>query len=116
MQFGKLTGQDCAAAAAEDFDVGTAFAQQVVDVFEKLHVSALITGDGNALRVFLNGALHDFSRRTVVSQMNHFRAGCLHDAPHDVDGRVVPIEQGGGGDNAEVVCGPVDFGGGCVHG
>jgi hypothetical protein len=42
-----------------------------------------------------------------VAQVNHFGAHALQDAAHDVDGRVVAIEQTGGRDKAYFVGGAV---------
>jgi len=39
-----------------------------------------------------------------------FRAGRLHDAAHDVDGRVVAVKKAGGGDKADFVFGLVGRG------
>jgi hypothetical protein len=39
--------------------------------------------------------------------VNHLGAHALQDAPHDVDGRVMPIEQRSGSDKAHLVLGAV---------
>ena len=109
-------GQNGAAAAAEYFDMpGAARLQQVVHVFEKLVVAALVAGDGDALHVFLNGGVHDFLHRAVVAEVDDFRPRRLQDAPHDVDGGVVPVEERGGGDEADFVAGVVGLNGLHVH-
>jgi hypothetical protein len=77
-------------------------------------VAALITRDGDALHVLLDGAIHDFQHRAVVAKVDDLRPAALHDAAHDVDGGIVPIEQTGGGDEADFVLGLV--GRGLLHG
>ena len=104
LEFFDLFGQDGAPAAAEEFDIGrAAFAQQVVHVLEEFHMPPLIGGDGDALDVFLNGAVYDLSDGPVVPEVNDLGARALHDAPHDVDGGVVPVEERGRRDDADLV-------------
>jgi hypothetical protein len=55
-----------------------------------------------------------------VAQVDHLGAHALQDAPHDVDGGVVAVEQAGGGDEAHLVRGAVvgqglEFGGQVGH-
>jgi uncharacterized protein involved in propanediol utilization len=111
LQFPDFLGQNGAAAAAENLDVsGAEFFQQVVHVFEKLRVAALIGGDGDALHVFLDGAAHNFPHRAVVAEVDDLRAARLQDAAHDVDRGVVAVEKTGGGDEADFVVGGVWLG------
>ena len=108
LEFFNFGGQDGAAAAAEEFDVArAAFAQQVVHVFEKLRVAALVGRDGDALHVFLNGAVDNLLHAAVVSEVDDLGAGGLQDAAHDVDGGIVSVEQAGGGDEADFMDGLV---------
>ena len=101
-----LGGQNDAAAAAEEFDVARApLFEEVVHVLEVLVVAALVAGNGNGLGIFLNGAVHDFLHRAVVAQVDNLRAAALNNAAHDVDGGVVPIKEGGGRDDPDVVFG-----------
>ena len=116
-----LARHDHAAAAAIHLDVLAAvLAQQINDVFEELGVSPLVRGDGNGLGVFLQGGVDDLGGRAVVAKVHHLGAGGLQDAAHDVDRRVVAVEQGGGGDQADLVPGLVGLGllegGGAGHG
>jgi hypothetical protein len=109
-------GEDCPTASAEDLDVPhAALLQQVVHVGEELHVPALVAGHGDALGVLLDGAFDNLLCRAVVPQVNDFGAGGLHDAPHDVDGGVVPIKQRCCRDNANPMLGTVRRGHRC-HG
>ena len=77
------------------------FLQQVFHVLEKLYMPALVTGDGNALHVFLNGAFHNLVHAAVMAQVNDLRAFALQDAAHDVNGRVVAVEKRSGGNNTD---------------
>ena len=43
----------------------------------------------------------------VVAQVDHLAAGALQNAAHDVDGRVMAVEQAAGGDNADFICGGI---------
>ena len=43
------------------------------------------------------------STDAVVAEVDHLAAGRLQDAPHDVDRRVVAVEQRGRGDEADLV-------------
>jgi len=95
---------DDAAAAAEDLDVrAAALAQQVEHVLEELDVPTLVGRDGDAVRVFLQRAADDLVDRPVVAQVDDFAARRLEDAPHDVDRRVVAVEQARRGDEADLV-------------
>jgi hypothetical protein len=74
-----------------------AFGQQVVHVFKVLYVAALVTGESNALHIFLYGAVHHLVYTAVMAQVYHLGAGALQYAAHNVYGSVVPVEQAGGG-------------------
>ncbi len=104
LQLADLVGDDDAATPAEDLDVaGAALPQQVHHVLEELHMAALVAGEGDALGVLLDGRLHDVLHGAVVAQVDHLAAGGLDDAAHDVDGRVVAVEEAGGRDEADLV-------------
>ncbi len=93
--------RDGATATAKNSDVFAAgFIEQLPDVGEVLHVTALVGGQRYRVCVFLNGAIDDVFGGPVVTEMNHLRASGLNQPAHDVDGRVVAVEQGGGGDDA----------------
>ncbi len=97
-------GHDHAAAAAEHLDVrAAALAQQVEHVLEELDVAALVGRDRDAVRVFLQRAVDDLVDRAVVAEVDHLAARRLQDAPHDVDRRVVAVEQARRGDEADLV-------------
>ena len=44
----------------------------------------------------------DFGDRAIVTEVNDFGARRLQDAAHDIDRGIVPIEQAGGGDEANL--------------
>ena len=67
--------------------------QQVDHVLEVLDVAALVRADGDALHVFLQRRRDDLVDRAVVAEVDHLGAHALQDAPHDVDRRVVAVEQ-----------------------
>ncbi|CAI8277634.1 MAG: Uncharacterised protein [Flavobacteriia bacterium] len=93
-QFLDLLRQDDAASSAEYFDVlGPCFLEQIDHEFEVLIVTALVGSHGNGLRIFLYRGMDHFLYAAVVSEMDHFTARRLNDAPHDVDGCIVAIEQ-----------------------
>src|SRR5690606_14396071 len=90
VQFLDFGRDDDAAAAAEDFDVGSAaLAQQVDHVLEILDVAALVAGDGDALHVFGQRRGDDVVDRAVVPEVDDLDAVRLQDAPHDVDRGIV---------------------------
>ncbi len=99
-----LGGHDHAAAAAEHLDVGAAaLAQQVQHVLEELEVPALVGRDRDAVRVLGQRAVDDLLDRAVVPEVDHLAAARLQDPPHDVDRRVVPVEQRRRRDEANLV-------------
>src|SRR5206468_10595263 len=81
----------------------TALLQQVHHVLEVLDVATLVGADRDALRVFLQGRGHHLVDRAVVAEVDHLGAHAHQDAPHDVDGGVVAVEQRRGGDEAHLV-------------
>jgi hypothetical protein len=90
---------------AEHADVaGVAFLQHVDHVLEVLDVSALVAGQGDAVGVFLQGGADHVLDAAVVAQVHHFRALGLDQAAHDVDGRIVAVEQAGRGDESQGRC------------
>ena len=78
-------------------------AQQVDHVLEVLDVAALVGADRDALHVFLQRRGDDLVDRAVVAEVDHLGAHALQDAAHDVDRRVVAVEQRRGGDEAHLV-------------
>jgi hypothetical protein len=85
----------------------TPLLEQVVHVLEKFHVPTLVGSDGNGLHILLDGTVYNFLNGSIVSQVDHLTACGLNDAPHDVNCGIVPIEERGRRDNADVVLGLV---------
>ncbi len=104
VQVRNLIRHDNAAAAAEHLDVlaATLF-QQVYHVLEVFDVATLVAGNGDTLRIFLQGGGDDLFDRAVVPKVDYLGAIGHQDASHDVDGGVMAIEQRGGGDEAHLV-------------
>ena len=101
VQFRDLFRQNGTATTTKNLDVtGPFFLEQVVHVFEVLHMPALVGGHGNSVGVFLDGTIHHLFHTAVVTQVDHFHPGGLDDAPHDIDGSVMPVEQAGRGHDA----------------
>ena len=99
-----LGRHDHPAAATENLDVGAAVGLQEVDhVLEEFDVAALIRGDADALHVFLQRGIDDFLHRAVVAEVDDLGTGRLQDAAHDVDRRIVAVEQRGGGNETHLV-------------
>ncbi len=116
LQLGDLARDDDAAAAAEHLHVlGAALFQQLEHVGEELHVAALVGRHGDGLGVLLHGGVDDVLDRAVVAEVDHLGAVRLEDPAHHVDGRVVAVEERGGGDEADLVLGLVAVGGGGSH-
>ena len=104
LQLTDLGGHDHPAAAAEHLDVLTAARAQRVDhVLEVFDVATLVARHGNALHVFLQRGVDHLVHRAVMPEVDHLAAHRLQDAPHDVDRRVVPVEQRGGRHEAHLV-------------
>jgi hypothetical protein len=92
----RLVGRDGAAAAAVDADVaGSHLAQAIHQIAEVLHVPALVGGDRDRVGVLLHRGLDDLVHRAVVAQVDHLGTLRLQQPAHDVDGRIVPVEQRG---------------------
>ncbi len=104
LQLLDLGGHDHATATAEHLDVAAAtLAQQLEHVLEELDVPTLIGRDRDAVCVLGQRAVDDLLDRAVVAEMDHLAAGRLQDPAHDVDRRVVPVEQRGRRDEADLV-------------
>ena len=109
-EFPDFLRHDHPSPAAEDLDVGNAaLAQQVDQVFEEFDVAALVARNGHPLDVLLDGRVHDLLHGAVVAEMDHLDPGVLNDPAHDVDGRVVSVEDRGGRHQPDGVLGFVDF-------
>gem|GEM_PF-6008912 len=102
LQFADLLRGDGAAATTEHADVaGAALAQHVHHVLEVLDMAALVGRQRDGVGVFLQRRADHVFHRAVVAQVDHFRALRLDQPAHDVDGRVMAVEQAGGGDETQ---------------
>ena len=91
-----LIRHDDPAATAEDPHLpGAGLGQQLRQVLEVLDVAALVGTDRHPLGILLQHRVDDLADRAVVPEVHHLGALRLQDAPHDVDRRVVPVEQRG---------------------
>jgi len=94
LQLRSLLGGDRAPPAAIDADVsGAPLLELRNQVAEELHVAALVGGDGHGVGVLLHGSGGDLLHRAVVAQVDHLGALAVQDAAHDVDGRIVAVEE-----------------------
>ena len=94
VQLAHLLGNDHAAAAPEHADPGAApLAEHVHHVLEVLDVPALVGAHRDRMGVLVERGDDDLFHRAVVSEMDDFGARRLEDPAHDVDGRVVSVEQ-----------------------
>ena len=66
-------------------------------------MAALVGADRDGLRIFLQCGGNDILHGTVVPQVYDLGATVLEDPPHDVDGGVMPIEQAGRSDEADML-------------
>ena len=97
-----LLRHDDPAAAAEDPHVPRpALAEHVPHVPEVLEVAALVGADRDRVHVFVDGSGHHLLHGAVVAEVDHLAPRPLEKAPHDVDRRVVAIEEARGGDEAK---------------
>ena len=109
LQLLDLARHDHPATTAVDANVaGALLAQAIEQVREVLDVAALVRADGDALDVFLQGGVHDVVDGSVVPQVDHLGALRLQDSPHDVDRRVMAVEQARRRDESHRVLRPVE--------
>ena len=105
-QPGDLVGDDDPSAAADHLDVvGARLTEQLDEVLEVLDVAALVGADRDALDVLLDRRVDDLLDGAVVAEVDDLGPLALHDPSHDVDRRVVPVEQARRGDDADRVGG-----------
>jgi len=90
-------GDHAAAASVHPHVPEALLAQPVHQVREVLHVAALVGARRHRRGVLLDGSGDHLVDRPVVPEVDHLGPLALEDAAHDVDGRVVTVEQAGGG-------------------
>ena len=97
-----LLRHDDPAAPAEDPHVPRpALAEHVEHVPEVLDVPALVGADRDRVHVLVDGGGHHLLDGAVVAEVDHLAPRPLEEAPHDVDRRVVAVEEARGGDEAK---------------
>ena len=120
LQLADLLGGDGAATAAEHADMRRpALAQHVHHVLEVLHVPALVAGQGDGVGILLQRRADHILHAAVVAQVDDLGALGLDQPAHDVDRRVVAVEQAGGSDEAQrgrIGAGRGDLAGERAHG
>ena len=96
MQFFDFSGEDSAATTAKDFDMpGAIFAEQIIHIFKKFYMSALVGRQGDALDIFFDSCGDDFLDGSVMAEMDNFCTGTLQDPSHDIDCCIMAIKEGG---------------------
>ncbi len=100
VQQGDLLGDDDAPSpAVHPYMAGTALAQPLDQVAEVLDVPALVGRQRHRLGILLDRGRDQLVHTAVVAEVDHFDALGLQDPAHNVDRRVVAVEQGGRGDD-----------------
>jgi hypothetical protein len=79
-------------------------AEPLHEVTEVLDVPALVGRQCHALGVFLDRGTGDCLHAAVVAEVDDLRALALQHPPHDVDRRVMAVEQARGGDEPHRIC------------
>src|SRR5690606_38264641 len=99
-----LLGKDDPAPSTEYFDMArTPLLQQVVHIPEILIVSPLVGGHGNGLDVLLNRTVNYLGHTAVMPQMDHLCPGGLENPSHDVNGRIMTVEEGSRGNDPDQI-------------
>jgi hypothetical protein len=62
---------------------------------------ALVTGNGNSLNIFLDGAIHNFLHLAIVTKVDYLHTCALQYTPHNIDGSIVSVEQCGSCNNPD---------------
>jgi hypothetical protein len=81
--------------------LSTPLPELIHHVPEILDMPALVGRDCNGISIFLNGCTNNIQYAAVVTQMDYFSALSLDQAPHDVDRRIMAIEQRGSGNESQ---------------
>ena len=88
------------AGADEHLDVAGAVGPEGLgQVAEEFHVPALVGGDADGVGVLLHRRLGHLRHAAVMAQVDDLGPMGHEQAPDHVDGGVVAVEQGGGGDD-----------------
>ncbi len=86
-----------ATATTENADMtASAFIEQIPEVFEEFHMTALVRRQRNRLHIFFDGCFGNFMYAAVMPEVNDFDSFGLQNAAHDIDSSIMPVEQGSG--------------------
>jgi hypothetical protein len=69
------------------------FSKFVDQVFKVFDMPTLVRADCDGVCIFLDSSIHDFLHRSIVSQVDYFGTAGLQDTAHDIDSRIMAIEQ-----------------------
>jgi hypothetical protein len=70
----------------------------------------LVGCDSHSLNIFLNGTIYNFLNLPVVPKVYHLHTGTLQYPAHNVNGSIMPVEQGSSGYNAHMILRFIDGG------
>ncbi len=70
-------------------------------------MSALVRCESDRLHIFFDGRFGNFVYTSIVAEVNHFNSFGLQDPAHDIDGSVMPIEEGGRRNDAKTLFGVI---------
>ena len=91
-------------AAAEDADVlGAGLAQGSDHLAEKLDVPPVVAADADASDALLDCGAHDIAHRAVEAEVDHLKAMAHEFQVDGGDGRIMPIADGHGRQEADAV-------------
>ena len=93
-ELGDLLRDDHSTATAVDLHVsGATLSEPLDEVGEVLDMAALVRRDGDALDVLLEGGGDDLFDAAVMAEVHDLDTLRLEQPAHDVDRRVVAVEQ-----------------------
>ncbi len=93
MKFLNLIRQNGATATAKYPDMTTTILfQEILHVFKKFHMTTLVTGNGNALYIFLYGRFYNLLHRPVMAKVDDLGAFALHNAAHNINCSIMTVK------------------------
>src|ERR1700744_1461205 len=72
---------------------GSTFVQQVIHIFKVFYVTTLVTGQCNALHIFLYSAIYYLFHAAVMAQVYDLGTAALQYAAHDINRSIMPVKQ-----------------------
>ena len=73
--------------------IGILLAKKLHHIAKILHMPTLIRTQRYALNILLNSTMYNLVNATVMPQMDHLRSATLQNTPHNINRRIMPIEQ-----------------------